>query len=147
MWCLLNIYHFSSTMCFDTMITRSQQDSEGKRVTAKSRLLMNLIVRTASHVSSLTSVSPLKRFDGSPDPWSSIAKMTNRHDLIKTQIFLKIYLNFPIIIIMRNSWKLLPWTIHRKLFFSKLFKIGWRSCLVFWVENWDHEIRQIETNW
>ena len=55
--CLFNICHFSSTVC---------------RVTAKSRLMMNLIVRTPSFVSSSTSVSPGKRHYGSQDPWRSI---------------------------------------------------------------------------
>ena len=72
--CLLNISHFSSTVCSDTMAKRSQQDSGGERVTAKSRPMMNLIARTPSHVSSSTSVSPGKRSYGSQDPWSSIAK-------------------------------------------------------------------------
>ena len=55
--CLFNISHFSSTVCSDTMAKRSQQDSGGDRVTAKSRPMMNLIARTPSHVSSSTSVS------------------------------------------------------------------------------------------
>ena len=59
--CLFNISHFSSTVCCDTMSKRSQQDSGGDRVTAKSRPMMNLIARAPSHVSSLTSVSPGKR--------------------------------------------------------------------------------------
>ena len=71
---LFNISHFSSTVCSDTMAKRSQQDSGGERVTAKSRPMMNLIARTPSHVSSSTSVSPVKRSYGSQDPWSSIAK-------------------------------------------------------------------------
>ena len=71
--CLFNISHFSSTVCSDTMAKRSQQDSGGERVTAKSRPMMNLIARTPSHVSSSTSVSPVKRSYGSQDPWSSIA--------------------------------------------------------------------------
>ena len=72
--CLFNISHFSSTVCSDTMAKRSQQDSGGERVTAKSRPMMNLIARTPSHVSSSTSVSPGERSYGSQDPWSSIAK-------------------------------------------------------------------------
>ena len=76
--CLFNINHFSSTVCSDTMAKRSQQDSGGKRVTAKSRPMMNLIARTPSHVSSSTSVSPGKRSHGSQDPWSSIAKKEER---------------------------------------------------------------------
>ena len=72
--CLFNISHFSSTVCSDTMAKRSQQDSGEERVTAKSRPMMNLIARTPSHVSSSTSVSPVKRSYGSQDPWSSAAK-------------------------------------------------------------------------
>ena len=72
--CLFNISHFSSTVCFDTMAKRSQHDSGEERVTAKSRPMMNLVVRTPSLVSSSTSVSPGKRYYGSQDPWSSIAK-------------------------------------------------------------------------
>ena len=35
--CLLNISHFSSTVCSDTMAKRFQQDSREERVTAKSK--------------------------------------------------------------------------------------------------------------
>ena len=56
------------------MAKRSQQDSGGERVTAKSRPMMNLIARTPSHVSSSTSVSPGKKSYGGQNPWSSIAK-------------------------------------------------------------------------
>ena len=76
--CLFNISHFSSTVCSDTMAKRSEQDSRGERVTAKSRPMMNLVVRTPSLVSSSTSVSPGKRGYGSQDPWSSIAKKEER---------------------------------------------------------------------
>ena len=72
--CLFNISHFSSTVCSDTMAKRSQQDSGGERVTAKSRPMMNLIARTPSHVSSSTSVSSGKRSNGFQDPWSTIAE-------------------------------------------------------------------------
>ena len=41
--CLLNISHFSSTVCSDTMAKRSQQDSGEERVTAKSRPMMILL--------------------------------------------------------------------------------------------------------
>ena len=71
--CLFNISHFSSTVCFDTMAKRSQQDSGEERVTAKSRPMMNLVARTPSLVSSSTSVSPGKRYYGSQDPWKSVA--------------------------------------------------------------------------
>ena len=76
---LFNISHFSSTVCSETMAKRSQQDSgEERRVTAKSRPMMNLIARTPSHVSSSTSVSPGKVSYGSQDPWSSVAKKEER---------------------------------------------------------------------
>ena len=41
--CLFNISHFSSTVCSETMAKRSQQDSGGERVTAKSKPMMNLV--------------------------------------------------------------------------------------------------------
>ena len=114
--CLFNISHFSSTVFSDTMAKRSQQDSGGERVTAKSRPMMNLIARTPSFVSSSTSVSPGKRSYGSQDPWSSIAKedRSGRPDK-GTDLF-------------EAS---LPRAIHGKLLFSKLFRIGLRPCLVF----------------
>ena len=74
MLCLFNISHFSSKVCSDTMAKRSQPDSGGERVTAKSRPMMNLVARTPSLVSSSTSVSPGKRSYGSQNPWSSISK-------------------------------------------------------------------------
>ena len=70
---LFNISHFSSTVCSVTMAKRLQQDSGGERVTAKSRPMMNLIARTPSFVSSSTSVSPVKKHNGSQDPWKSVA--------------------------------------------------------------------------
>ena len=73
MLCLFNISHFSSTVCSDTMAKRSQQDSGEERVTAKSRPMMNLIVRTPSFVSSSTSVSLGKKHYGSQDSWKSVA--------------------------------------------------------------------------
>ena len=69
-----------SAVCSDTMTKRSQQDSVGERVTAKSRPMMNLIARTPSHVSFSTSVSPGKRSYGSQDPWSSIVKKEERSE-------------------------------------------------------------------
>ena len=70
--CLFKISHFSFTVCSDTMAKQSQQDSGEGRVTAKSRPMMNLIVRTPSFVSSSTSVSPGKKHYGSQDPWKSV---------------------------------------------------------------------------
>ena len=86
--CLFNISHFSSTVCSAAMAKRSQQDSGEKRVTAKSRPMMNLVARALSHVSSSTSVSPGKRSYGSQDPWSSIAKEERSRRLVKgTDLF------------------------------------------------------------
>ena len=70
--CLFNISHFSSTVCSAAMAKRSQQDSGEERVTAKSRLVMNLTARTPSFVSSSTSVSPGKRYYGNQGPWKSV---------------------------------------------------------------------------
>ena len=47
---LFNICHFSFTACLAAMATRAQQDSGEGRVTAKSRLMMNLTARTPSFV-------------------------------------------------------------------------------------------------
>ena len=55
------------------MAKRSQQDSGEERVTAKSRLMMNLIARTPSFVSSSTSVSPGKKYYENQHPWKSVA--------------------------------------------------------------------------
>ena len=71
--CLFNISHFSSTMCSAAIAKRIQHDSEEERVTAKSRPMMNLIATAPSHVSSSTSVSPVKKHYGSQDPWKSVA--------------------------------------------------------------------------
>ena len=65
-------------MCSETVAKRSQHDSVEERVTAKSRPLMNLIAKAPSHVSSSTSVSPVKRSYGSQNPWSSVAKKEER---------------------------------------------------------------------
>ena len=76
--CLFNISQFSSTVCSAAMAKRIQQESGEERVTAKSKLMMNLIERTPSVVSSSTSLSPGKRSYGSQDPWSSFAKKEER---------------------------------------------------------------------
>ena len=62
--CLFNISHFCPTVCSAAMAKRSQQDSGGERVTAKSKHMMNPIARTPSFVSSSTSVSPWKKHYG-----------------------------------------------------------------------------------
>ena len=100
--CLLNISHFSSTVCSAAMTKRSQQVSGEERVTAKSRPMMNLIARTSSFVSSSTSSSPGKT-------WCTNIKILGNHllekkdqgDLVKEQIYSK-----PLIITtMNNSWR------------------------------------------
>ena len=55
---LFNISHFSCTVCSAAMAKRIQQESGEERVTAKSRLMMNLTARMPSVVSSSTSSSP-----------------------------------------------------------------------------------------
>ena len=57
---LFNISHFSSTACTAAMAKRVQQESGEERVTAKSRLVMNLTARVPSIVSSSTSSTPEK---------------------------------------------------------------------------------------
>ena len=54
------------------MAKRTQQDSGEERVTAKSKLMINLIARTPSFVSSSTSVNKGKRCYGNQDPWKSV---------------------------------------------------------------------------
>ena len=69
---LCNISHFSSTVCSAAMSKRLQQESGEERVTAKSKLMMNLTARMPSVVSSSTSSSPEKRCYGKQDPWRSV---------------------------------------------------------------------------
>ena len=70
--CLFDISHFSSTVCSAAMAKRIQQESGEERVTAKSRLMMNLTARMPSVVSSSTSSSPVNRWYGNQDPWKSV---------------------------------------------------------------------------
>ena len=56
--CLFNISHFSSTVCFEVMWTRTRKDSGEERVTAKSRPIMSLIAKTPSYLSSSASEKP-----------------------------------------------------------------------------------------
>ena len=70
--CLFNISHFSTTVCSDTMAKRSRQDSGEERVTAKSRLVMNVTARMPSVVSSSTSSNPGKTWHGYQDPGKSV---------------------------------------------------------------------------
>ena len=69
---LLNMSHFSSTVCSAAMAKRLQQESGEERVTAKSKPMMNLSARMPSVVSSSTSSSPGKRCYVNQDPWRSV---------------------------------------------------------------------------
>ena len=70
---LFNISHFSSTVCSAAMAKRAQQGSGEERVTAKSRLMMNLTARMLSVVSSSTSSNPGRTSYGYQDPEKSVA--------------------------------------------------------------------------
>ena len=65
---LFNISHFGSTACIAAMAKEAQQDSGEGRVTAKSRLMMNLTARTPSFVSSPASANPGWTSYGQKDP-------------------------------------------------------------------------------
>ena len=70
---LFNISHFSPTACIAAMAKRAQQGSGEERVTAKSRLMMNLTARMPSVVSSSTSSNPGRTWHGYQDPGKSVA--------------------------------------------------------------------------
>ena len=71
---LFTISHFSSTVC-SAMAKRAQQGSgEEERVTAKSRLMMNLTARMPSVVSSSTSSNPERTSYGYQDPGKSVVE-------------------------------------------------------------------------
>ena len=76
--CLLNITHFSSTVCSEVMSKRTQEESGEERVTAKSRPMMNLIARAPSTLSSSASESPGKRSYKSQSPLSMQAEKYDR---------------------------------------------------------------------
>ena len=65
--------HFSSTPCIAAMTKRAQQESGERRVTAKSRPMMNLTARTRSFVSSSASSNPGRTSYGYQDPGKSVA--------------------------------------------------------------------------
>ena len=94
------------------MAKRAQQESGEERVTAKSRLMMNLIVRTPLFVSSSTSVSPGKRGCGNQDPWKSVAGEDRSGQ-------------------PRKETDLFGASDHYYHEQFRLFKIGLRPCLVF----------------
>ena len=83
------------------MAKRSQQDSGDERVTAKSRLVVNLIARTPSFVSSSTSVSPGRNITEVKIHGDQLKEKIDRGDPIKAQIYVKP----PINTTMSNSWK------------------------------------------
>ena len=70
--CLFNISHFSFTNCSEVMSKRTQKDSGGERVTAKSKPMMNLVSRCSerapSALSSTASESPGKTRHESQSP-------------------------------------------------------------------------------
>ena len=70
---LLNISHFSSTVCIAAMAKRAQQESGEERVTAISRPVMNLTARMPSVVSSSASSNPGRTSYGCQDPGKSVA--------------------------------------------------------------------------
>ena len=70
---LCNISHFRSAACTAAMAKRAQQESGEERVTAKSRLMMNLTTRMPSVVSSSTSSNPVRTWYGYQDPGKSVA--------------------------------------------------------------------------
>ena len=135
---VLNISHFSSTVCSDTMAKRSQQDSGEERVTAKSRPMMSLIARVPSNVSSSTSVSPGKRSYGNQNPWSAIAEKKEGSGRPDIGIGRK-----------KASDNYYHEQFMESFLLSKLLKVGWWPCLVFLrVENWFWVVRAIgETRW
>ena len=65
------------------MAKRIQQESGEERVTAKSRLMMNLTARMPSVVSSSTSSSPVKTWYGHQDPGKSVQETIDRGNLGK----------------------------------------------------------------
>ena len=69
---LFNISHFSFTVCFAAMAKRIQQESGEERVTANSRLVMNLIARMPSVVSSSISSNPGRTWYGYQDLGKSV---------------------------------------------------------------------------
>ena len=71
---LLNISHFSSTVCSAAMAKRIQQESGEERVAAKSRPMMNLTVRMSSIVSTSTSSNPVKTWYRYQDPGKSVVE-------------------------------------------------------------------------
>ena len=77
MWNLINISHFSSTACTAAMAKRAQQESGEERVTAKSRLVMNLTARMPSAVSSSASTIPGRPSYGYQDPGKSVGELSN----------------------------------------------------------------------
>ena len=81
---LFNISHFSSSACLATMAKRAQQESGERRVTAKSRLMMNLTARTPSFVSSSASANPGRTSHGYQDP-ENLFLTIERGNLLKRQ--------------------------------------------------------------
>ena len=81
---LFNISHFSSTSCIAAMAKRAQQESGEGRVTAKSRPMMNLTVRTPSFVSSSASSNPGRTSYGYQDLEKSVSSDDRTVKLVET---------------------------------------------------------------
>ena len=78
---LLNISHFSSTVCIVVMAKRFQQESGEERVKAKSRPMMNLTARMPSVVSSSTSSNLGMTSYGYQDPGNLLQVTIDRGNL------------------------------------------------------------------
>ena len=83
--CLFNISHFSSTNCSEVMSKRTQKDSGEEGVTAKSKLVMNLVSRCSERTpdvrASTASESPGKTRHESQlplSPWNEQHQRTGR---------------------------------------------------------------------
>ena len=80
--CLFNISHFSSTDCSEVTSKRTQKDSGAERVTAKSKLMMNLVSRCSARTPvvllSTASESPVKTRHESQFPLSSRTEQHHR---------------------------------------------------------------------
>ena len=79
--CLFNISHLSFAECSEVMSKRTQKESGEERVTAKSRPMMNLVVRcserTPAALSSTASKSPVKTRHESQTP---LSPQTEKYD-------------------------------------------------------------------
>ena len=81
--CLFNFSHFSSTVFFETMAKKHQQDSGEERVTAKSKPMMNLVSRcserTPEALASTASESPVKTMKTRYESQQPLSSWTEQH--------------------------------------------------------------------